>query len=217
MKDALSGEEKLLRLIKAGKKNPPVSKPELEPSGRMITGDSPGKDESPVFSPGRFNLFRKLTFLGLREYAIVLMICSLLYVVGVFTGPFIKGKKILVTESKEGSTLKGDEFTAGAESSVKPFEFYSQGIGGRKIFSILSSQGASSGAVVLSQDSELIKNISLVGIISGDNPQAVIEDKAAGKSYYLSQGQYLGEVKIEQIKSDRVQLSHKGRTYELFL
>lgn len=64
---------------------------------------------------------------------------------------------------------------------------------------------------------ELIKDLQLLGIISGTKQQVIIEDIKLGKIYFLSLGDYLGEIKIEEICSDKVILEFKGEKIILFL
>jgi len=66
-------------------------------------------------------------------------------------------------------------------------------------------------------DTEKFSDISLVGILSGENPQAVIEDKKTQKTYYVNKGQRFGDVKIKDIKEGKVILDYKNQNYELYL
>ncbi len=64
---------------------------------------------------------------------------------------------------------------------------------------------------------DLIKDMSLVGIIAGENPQAIIEDKKTQKTFYLSRGQFMGEFQVKEIKEGKVILDYKGQSYELYM
>ena len=55
----------------------------------------------------------------------------------------------------------------------------------------------------------------LLGILMGENPQAIIQDKMAGSSLFLSPGQRLGDFKITEILPDRVILTQDGQNFEL--
>lgn len=64
---------------------------------------------------------------------------------------------------------------------------------------------------------ELLKGYSLAGVITGENPQAIVEDKTSKKAYFLNKGQYLGDFKIDDIMEGRVILEFKGQRFELSL
>ncbi|NQT75371.1 MAG: hypothetical protein HQ566_02490 [Candidatus Omnitrophica bacterium] len=62
---------------------------------------------------------------------------------------------------------------------------------------------------------DLAEDLSLLGIIAGDKDQAVIEDKAASKTYFLYRGDSFGEFTLSDIKESAVILEYKGEEIEL--
>ena len=64
-------------------------------------------------------------------------------------------------------------------------------------------------------DSEMISNLKLVGIIWSDKPQTMIENTKEQKTYLLSTGENIGEVKIKKILRDKVVLSLEDKEWEL--
>jgi len=64
---------------------------------------------------------------------------------------------------------------------------------------------------------ELIKDLKLVGIVPGDEPQAIIEDKKSGQTFFLKEGEEMQNMKIEKISTGRVLLSYDGETITLSL
>lgn len=62
-----------------------------------------------------------------------------------------------------------------------------------------------------------LKDLSLKGIIAGDNPQAIIEDTKNQKSYFLNKGQSINRMMVEDILEDRVILKVDGEVFELTL
>ncbi|MDP2981410.1 MAG: hypothetical protein Q8N67_05040 [Candidatus Omnitrophota bacterium] len=62
---------------------------------------------------------------------------------------------------------------------------------------------------------EIIGNFNLLGIITGDNNQAIIEDKTLKKTFFLYKGDSLGELKVYDIKDSVVILEYKGEKIEL--
>jgi len=60
-------------------------------------------------------------------------------------------------------------------------------------------------------------NLNLLGIVTGDNNQAIIEDKNLKKTFFLYKGDNLGELKVYEIKNNAVILDYKGEKIELSL
>ncbi|RMD91662.1 MAG: hypothetical protein D6814_17960 [Calditrichaeota bacterium] len=66
-----------------------------------------------------------------------------------------------------------------------------------------------------SEVSDLQERYMLQGILMGEKPQAIIQDKISGTSLFLSPGEILGDFKIKQILPDRVMLTREGQMFEL--
>ncbi|MDP2920761.1 MAG: hypothetical protein Q8O12_00125 [Candidatus Omnitrophota bacterium] len=62
---------------------------------------------------------------------------------------------------------------------------------------------------------EILGNLNLLGIITGDNNQAIVEDKALKKTFFLYKGDSLGELKVYEIKDNAVILEYMGDKIEL--
>jgi cell division protein FtsL len=58
-------------------------------------------------------------------------------------------------------------------------------------------------------------NLNLLGIVTGDNNQAIIEDKNLKKTFFLYKGDNIGELKVYDIKNNAVILDYKGEKIEL--
>jgi hypothetical protein len=66
------------------------------------------------------------------------------------------------------------------------------------------------------QDAEAVQSLALVGISWSSNPDAIIEDKARQRTYFVKRGQEVGEgVKVEAIFKDHVVVTFEDREYEL--
>lgn len=202
MKDNISPEEKLLKLIKGEKKPKSPEKP-----------ISPALELKPATKSHIFSLTHKyLTAPQINKLMLTLIVMSFIYLLASFIYPWIGLSKIKLPDiSKE----KIEEPSLKLKEESKPYEFYLQGIGGRRIFGspTASEVSAASGAANV----ELNKDINLVGIISGVNPQAIIEDKKSQKTYYVSKGQFIGEFRVEDIQEGKVILNYNGQRYELYL
>jgi len=62
---------------------------------------------------------------------------------------------------------------------------------------------------------QVLSGYTFVGIIFGNPSQAIIEEKRSGQSYYLSAGQYLGDIKIEKVEKGKVTVSYNGKTMDV--
>ena len=216
MRENISPEEKLLRLIKAGKKPQPPDIAKIETSEKEDVPKAPALKEKkpkiklkmPSFKVSISGIKNNLNFPRLVK---IILGLSFLYIIFVFVYPFVAFRNIPVPEVIPQTAPRLEE-QQGQE--VKPPEFYLQGLSGKKIFANSQTQQTSAAHI---PDADLIKDINLVGIISGDNPQAIIEDKKAQKTYYLSKGQAIGIFQIEDIQDSKIILSTDGKRYELFM
>ncbi|MFH1854067.1 MAG: hypothetical protein ABH815_02020 [Candidatus Omnitrophota bacterium] len=62
---------------------------------------------------------------------------------------------------------------------------------------------------------DVLKNLNLLGIVAGDDNQAIIEDLESKKTHFLYTGDNLGEYKVLDIKDNKVLLEYKGEKIEL--
>jgi hypothetical protein len=62
---------------------------------------------------------------------------------------------------------------------------------------------------------ELISGLNLLGIITGNANQAIIEDKKTDKTYFLYQGDVFGNFKVFSISATGVILDYQGEKIEL--
>jgi len=62
---------------------------------------------------------------------------------------------------------------------------------------------------------DILGNLNLLGIITGDNNQAIIEDKTLKKTYFLYKGDSFGGLKVYDIKENVVILDYNGEKIEL--
>lgn len=64
---------------------------------------------------------------------------------------------------------------------------------------------------------ELVKDLRLVGIMPGDEPQVIIEDKKSGQTLFLKKGEQIEGIEIKEIQSGRVILGYEEETITLSL
>jgi type II secretory pathway component PulC len=97
-------------------------------------------------------------------------------------------------------------------------EHYLQQAAASRIFGLQQQEapaGPSSGPTD-AEIADMLKDLTLMGVISGAAPQAIIEDQRTQKTYYLNKGQSLGDLQVESIQENKVILNYKGRRSELY-
>lgn len=204
MKENSLPEEKLLRLIR-GKKNPEVAVTGV-PGGTAIKNSL----KISFFMP---DAVRHL--ITLRRVIFFLLVLACMYLAYTFVSPLLEAKNgnfPIVSESEAVVGLDKE-----VKNEAKPFESYLEGIQGKQIFSVGTMNTPDAGLQQAAVNAEKIKDITLMGVISGDNPQAIIEDKKLQKTFYLAPGQLIGDFKVEEIQEGKVVLSFNGQKYELYL
>jgi hypothetical protein len=209
MKDNISPEEKLLRLIKGQKKQP------KEPPGVAIgSGGEPKPQKTSPSGPAA-----KKPFFTLSPQKIIafLFIAAIGYLIASFLYPLWEKKRIEAELKEPPAKSPGKETVKLPKDEAKSIDFYLGGIKRRAIFNNpLQSESAATGPVKAA-DADLIKDINLVGIISGENPQVILEDKKAQKTHYLSKGQFIGNLQVDDIQEGKIILNCNGQKYELHL
>jgi hypothetical protein len=188
MKDSSSPEDKLLKLIRNPKK--PAD------SG-ALKADSAKVKSGPFFN--------------LRRVFFWLFIASGIYLIANLIYPWVGLKNIRLPKPSD----KLPQESPGAKSAARPLEEYLESVKGRQIFSQAAAMQDDS--LINAANTDLMKDISLVGIISGENPQAVIEDKKAQKTYYVTKGKFIGEMQVEDIQEGKIIINYGGQKYELYM
>lgn len=207
MKDNVTPEEKLLRLIRKDKKA-------IDAPNKNIPKSNPGRKTVINFSATA--LIRRLPFfLTPKKITLAAFLAACLYLTANLIYPFWGFKKNNMPQITEGKNISPTPEPSEPIEEPKPFEFYLGGIKGRDIFVNAGGEAAAKPQSGVNMD--LTKDISLVGIISGDDPQAVIEDKKSQKTYYLSKGQFIGEMQIEDIQEGKIIIKYRGDRFELYL
>ena len=104
----------------------------------------------------------------------------------------------------------------GEETSRKPYTYYAEDIEKRNIFgpSLYTEAPNAPGEPALK---ESVKDLNLLGIVSGKNPQAIIEDKKEGKTHFVNKGDSIGLLRVEEIAEDKVILNYRGEHVDLVL
>jgi len=200
---SLSPEEKLLRLIKGDK----IKKDALH------RNDKAAHENSYEINHLRSNIgkqYKHLTLGAIENIIIATLMISLGYLAASYLYPIFGSKEIKI------EVLALDNPSLEKPQNVqdnKPLEWYLEAVKQRPIF-----KSASLGAgqqMSLAVTSDINKDFVLVGIITGQSPQAIIEDRKAGKTYYIAKGQFLGQYLLEDILDGKIILKINGQSFEL--
>ncbi len=226
----ISPEERLLRLIRSkppNKELPPEGqtegipgKPQAAPS--LVTGNVPSS------SSKKEQMRRQLTFTPAKilkfETLNLILIFLLAGLVAYLVPLFLKKPAVSIESLEERLKAQGSRepsLQAGAPSAEKkpPLTYFSGGVGTKNIFSpIAKEETAPQSTAEQGPKLEDIKTqLNLLGIVGGDSPQAIIEDKSTQKSYFLNKGSTFGDIEVKDIRDNKVILSYKGQEFELVL
>ncbi len=192
MRDNISPEENLLRLIRKGKKE-------------SITPQA----ASPIPQPQKY-----LSFFSIRRIILIAFAVSCIYLAFSLFYPLVGLKKVKLPKISEAGIPEPKTLP---QEEAKPYEFYQKAMEERRLFSSAPQAQVGAAQPVGAANADLIKDINLVGIISGENPQAIIEDKKSQKTYYVTKGQFIGELQVEDIQEGKIIVNYRGQRLELYL
>lgn len=213
MKDYVSPEEKLLRLIRGQKKQPRGQSspgPVAPVTGTGIQAIRPGLRQ--IRETSAPNYRRYVDINRLLAAAFILSVCYLIYTLAY---PFYGFSGIRAAKQDKYNRRAIDKPQAQQEQA-QPADYYLSGIAGKQIFSASAVTQKLDGKPA-AVNTDLLKDLNLVGIIAGDSPQAIIEDRKLQKTYYVNKGQIISEFQVEAIEDGKVALSREGQIYELHL
>ena len=197
----------MLRLIRGQKKS-------LIPvlAGGNLNAPVPVKIQGGIIQKRAFKFEKYLPRLNTNILILIGLVTSSLYLLSAFAYPLFISKKTIFSPENLLSNLTETK-EAIKQEEIKPYDFYTQGIKTKQIFGAASAGLTQESAVTVGAD--LIKDINLLGVISGDSPQAIIEDKKSQKTYYVTIGQLIGEFQVEDIGDGKIILNYSGQRFEL--
>lgn len=151
---------------------------------------------------------------------LLLLICALVIYFAVnmlLSIANITGMAHLRLSEKAG--LKGAQLTGQVPGIGKGAEYYLGKISQRDIFKMVpehAAAGESKSDEVVSKAAEAASRFKLVGISWSKNPDAMIEDTQALRTFFVKIGQMMGSsAKVQAILKDRVILLYNGEEVEL--
>ncbi|MEW6009409.1 MAG: hypothetical protein AB1629_07235 [Candidatus Omnitrophota bacterium] len=212
-----SPEEKLLRLIKdaTGKKD--RHKEEIVYEKPKETVHPPAS-----FKPRRQTDYARrkliLEILNLGSIDLLLRVGLVLLVLIFIFDIFLSNMHIKRVLTSSEKVTEGVNLNPLPEKLSGDFSHFSSDINTRDIFtaslrSTLDSSIANFGSGI----AQYVNKLKLLGIISGEKKQAIIEDQSEQRNYTVSEGDYLKELLVEEVGSGKVTFDYKGEKFELFL
>lgn len=201
-------EERLLNLIKGKIKKKPEDKPLTPP----VTASSGVARATKVF--GRIRHSRVEFLKTVNKYLGGILIAAALYSIYVFFFSSEPGAFFMEAGPETGSVASSQ---AASQTDLQPQEgdyaSYEAILGSKQLF----HAGENDRAEEVIQSASIAGKFTLVGIMPGVNPQAIIEDKETGKTYYLYKGTSFDGGVVQEIGSGRVVLDCKGEKINLVL
>jgi type II secretory pathway component PulC len=98
----------------------------------------------------------------------------------------------------------------------EPFSFYSKTLTAKEVFKPLVREEVKRREPEIPIE-EIMGSLALLGIVSGETPQAIIEDKKKKRRFFLKEGQTSGGIFLKKIESDAVTVVYKEEEFGLSL
>ena len=210
----ISPEERLLRLIKNKSKKKsenPRAQVKDEPASEKIKEKAAPKETSEPFDKvsGLIPQFRSILLVN-KVLFVVFILVIMFFLIDYFFLPAITIPSLMIEEGRIEQSL--------AEEPVKkPYSYYQSEISGKDLFKPLVLDIPETKEETGVPIEEIIANLSLLGLVSGASPQAIIEDKKMNKTFFLRSGESLGDVTLKEISEaeGRVVLIYNGEEFDL--
>jgi hypothetical protein len=214
MKDNITPEEKLLALIRQPKRKMAIQEDSASPQ-------MPASKQSAAASislnkeygtGGKVRYWRHGPTFNSPEILLgivhVIMVVCLIFLITTFVYPLIGVRKMIMPVKKKEVNIRPQ-----VRLSRMPLEKYLEAVSAKGLF----NNPAEIQETLTAVDSDLLKEISLVGIIMGMDPQAVVEDKRTQTTLYINKGEFIGDARVEDIKQGKVIIEYRDQRYELNL
>lgn len=216
MQDNISPEEKLLNLIKKGPDNAKnnINQPKTIDTASNETEGPPVKAKVPAGIPRKTGAGSGKSFTILNKLFIIAVVCAIFYMIIAYIYPY--RSKVEIPGHVE-ATGKDTEILGGTPKPPPPLAHYTDILTRRQMFKLYEVPkpkpvGPAKPKVTLQQ---LLAGYTFIGILFGDVPQAIVEEKRSGQSFYLTAGQFIGEIKIEKIERGRITVSYEEETMDI--
>jgi len=200
-------EERLLNLIrrKDGKQKAALEK------DREIT--KPAVVANPLRLP-ELPVLEFISFKNFKSILVVIIIIIVLYILTELMPLKADENKLARTVSRNQAE---NQILMIRPAAVRPYSYYSGQFDQRDIFESNPSVGIAKPATANANLPQLTKGLKLVGVILDNNPQAIIENSAENKTYFLHKGEVINDLKLEAITESKAILSYGSEKLELAL
>lgn len=192
-------EERLLNLIRGKHKKEKPKKEKSQEGAPVLSGIIKN-----IFIDNRIMSVSILKPLNQILWAVFILV--VIWLIISFTQGANEKKLEAVKKTAAADTAdKAAQDTAPAQE-VKDFSQYSRDIQGKSLFTAPFAVAGPARPVI-----DLSKQYTLAGIIDGPDPQAIIEDLASHKYYYLKKGELVNGALVEEVGQGKVKLSYEGQ------
>ena len=208
--EAGSPEDRLLNLIKGKYKKKDGTKESVRTEKRAVLADAAKRAflKNKLFKPAFLqSLNRTLIVIALLISGY--LVYSIIIHAQRDTDSYVIEKGDVVSRGDD-TALEGKT----GEDDARDFAEYSQEIGNRNLFSAPVIDTTRQNVPV---SFDVTSRFNLVGIIAGERPQAIIEDKETQKTYYLYKGESFSGVTVEDVGEGSVVLNYSGQEIRLVL
>lgn len=124
-----------------------------------------------------------------------------------------------ISRIKERLAVDTDRYTIADDAEEEKIAIYRAALDRRDIFApfiVERDPEPDRGLEAVREEAQrLASGLDLVGIMLSPRPQAMIEDKNQGRTFFLEEGDTIGDFTIKEILSDKVILDYKGEKIEL--
>ncbi len=235
-----SPEERFLRLMrsKSGKQDGPQPdiegedsrpKADIDNTDAVVKGILGNAPDAAVQAGSKHSIQRLEPSLNsrnlslppiLRYDAVNLVLTVALVVLIAYAVPvFLKRPKGTAEFGNVNEKQKTREKTSGQKELIRPdLNYFSGQIEARNIFSPAATEESSTAQGPIEQGpslEEVKSQLNLLGVMMGDTPQAIIEDKKTQRSYFLNKGGSFDDIQVKAISENKVILTYKGQEFEL--
>lgn len=168
------------------------------------------------FKKGLSGGFRQPDLKVINRLLAVIIVLSVFYLMNTFYFSIENLKKMsgLKFAAQEGAKLASPKEISALKQTAA---YYVDKIRERDIFKIGAKKTLkdTAPAAPLPIIVEATQHLKLVGISWSSDPDAMIEDTRALRTFFIKRGQMIGQVKIEAIFKDKVVLGYGGEEIEL--
>ena len=161
---------------------------------------------------------RQLDVKALNKALSVSVAALAIYFTGNSAIGIVNTKKLPVFKFELSGKESGDVFQEG--SFLKAASYYLEKVRQRDIFQLgpKKTEDSKEEAAEIGPSGEILEatqHLRLVGISWSNDPDAMLEDTKALKTFFVKRGQMLGDVRVQAIFKDKVVLSYRGEETEL--